>query len=489
MLNVGETNEDFREPTEKRSGLLDEHDFSPTLRATLAVGPGAFYRQRYAVISADPRWLVSGVYQRPESTNGVRIDGAGVWTAVDGMERTFTTGKEVLYLLARVQWIAFGMNAWSWAGSLNGHARLQFALEVDGKVLPWTITGQMDPFRRPPWAIRPLVHRATGGLQLPGSHQPRTQTCGALNKDMGSEKLSTLYPVEAGTHVVRVVARRVHDREAIPVVLGSGDSGVFVFNRAMFIQALPLIPAETPPLAAVDIPALEPESAFSQASIQVNRVDALRQAYNTIPAGALARGAFNRDHLPSTLLAFDHVWIEPGTPQSTNNYYPGFGSATIAGSPTGTTGWTLVTDGAGGQMTTAGVRPGGYGTTVTSTLLVQANVQLRSIHRLGSPHDIHIFGMFTFLISRGGVVTAVSGAEAAANHWLNWGYRGGSPEPYNTEEDVPLMAALSLPAGSPAVDWVGLYVSGYDDAPGRADVTWSRANMSVLQFYGASDTL
>lgn len=482
-LDPAEVNADFREPTEKRSGLLDEHDFKSTIRSGLSVAPGAYYAHYRDATLGNPGWGVPAAYARPVRTAGVLVPGHGGWEAIANMTRTVSTGTGLLYIVARLQWIAFGLLLGAWQGAQGGKARIQFAIAVDGRVLPWTVTGQNDPYRKNPWAIRAVTHRSVGaGLKLPGSHQPRDQICGAMNRDMGSQRLETIYPVQPGSHVVQIMARRTFVSGGVPFDsgAGTGDAGVYVFNRELFVQRLNTIPASAQTLSAAEIGALQPEDAFSQANIATARVDVLRTAYNAIPAGALARGAFNHVHLPSAVKDWAQATIVPAGSPTTNDFYPGFGVATLAGARTGATGWWLLDDGAGNNLRTDQTHAAAFDCTTDSTFLILANVHARHVENV--PQENHSFGLLTLFMRQGGSNVILNVSEAALNNWADWGYTLGLNSLLNEEEDIPLMAVVSMPANPTPVDWFGVYGAAFDDSGARAELEWGRGVITVLQF-------
>lgn len=496
VLDYLELNDDYREAAEKRSGRLDQHDFATSLQAALGVASGAYYRHHYDQASANTGVGTPGAYSRPTTTSGQQIPSTAEWTPVPTMTRTVSTGTAVLKIDARLQWIWQINSAGVWSGISNtGPSLVQFCIAVDGRVLDWTITGENDPTRKAPWALKPQSpQRVYGTTMLPGSHQSRSELCAALGRDMGSERLGTLYPVEPGTHTVEVYCRRIKTLD-VAIILSTGyfspaDGGIYIYNRQMFTQVLPLIPASAQAFDGVEIASLAPGVTFNAAAIQTARVDALRNSYNAIAAGGLARGAFNHFHLPSTIRDWAQATIVPAGTPFTDDFYPGFNSDTLAGASTGATGWWLTNDGAGNNLRTDQTHPAAFSGTSASTFLVLANIHMRYLDipagGTGSPGQRHIFGAFSIGYRAGGVNDVIVESEALVNNWNEWGrgVSGGAAavERLNEEEDVGLMAVVSRPAGAADIDYFGVYASAFDDNNERGVLGWGRGCISVIQF-------
>ncbi|MDI7267698.1 MAG: hypothetical protein QME96_06870, partial [Myxococcota bacterium] len=404
VLDYVELNDDYREAAEKRSGRLDQHDFATSLQTALGVDVGAYYTHHYDSATANHGVGTPGAYSRPTTTNGQQMTAHGEWVAIPTLTRTVTTGTAVLSIIARFQWIWQLHTGGVWAGvSDTGASHVQFALAVDGRLLHWTITGKQDHTRMSPWALKPQSpQRVYGTTMLPGSHQPRSEQCAALGRDMGSERLGTIYPVSPGSHTVEVYCRRLKRIDVAYVIANSAytDGGIFIYNRQLWTQVLPLLPTSAQSFDGIDVAALAPGVTFDAAAMQTARVAALRDSYNAIAPGGLARGAFNHFHLPSTIRDWAQATVIPAASPNTNDFYPGFNTGTIAAAQTGDTGWWLLNDAAGNNLRTDQTHPAAFSGATPSTFLVLANVHVRSVDNV--PQERHSFGALSIFYRAGG---------------------------------------------------------------------------------------
>jgi len=491
-LDPKEFNDEIHAAAEKRSGMLDEHDFDAGIQSSLIVAEGAYYVHRYIGVSADPEFGAPGAFSRPTRTNGEQIPTHGGWAPIPDLTWTRTTGVAVLNIIARFQYIWFlyhAVNGWN-PGSVSGpsgaSSAVQFCIAVDGRVIESTITGNRDIQRRPPWAIQAQSPQRdyAGGSLRPGGFQPRSERCNALGPYMGSVRIGTLFPVTPGSHVIEVYCRRLLGFDGSTAT--TTDHGIFIYNRQAFIQVLNVIPASAQTFDGVEIDALESEDEFNEANMITDRVSALAAAFNAIPAGALARGAFNHNHLPSAILDWAQVSTLTGAASpTTDDYYPGWDTATLAGAATGDTGWWLLQDGTGAptdlRTDEIGAHPLVFDMTLASTFLVLANVHVRHIENV--PDEVHCFGALSIMYRpTGGAAILIPESEAYICNWNHWGESGGINSLLNEETDVPLMAVVSLPAGSPDIDWFGVFGCAFDDNNNRAELEYGRGNLTVFQY-------
>jgi len=489
VLDFRDINEDYLPAAEKVSGRLDQHDFASSIRSSLDVAAGAYYQHSYDYASADPEFGSPGSDSRPTRTNSVQIPTHGGWVAVSGLSRTVTTGTAVLNIIARLQYVWFiyhTVNGWNPGSAPDTPAGVQFAIAVDGRILEWTITGVQDIQRRPPWAIRAQspqrVFTGASPTLRPGGFQPRSERCVALGPNMGSVRLGSVFPVTPGEHIVEVYCRRLRGFDGS--TSSATDQGIYIYNRQLFTQTLRVLPSSSQTLSSVEIDALEPEDDFSASTIGTDRVTALLNAYNSVAAGALARGAFNHHHLPSAIRDWAQVSTQPGvTDPTTDDYYPGWNNNTRASAATGDTGWWLLQDGTGAptNLRTDETHAGVFDMTYASTFLVLANVHVRHVENV--PDEIHCFGALAIMYQRtGGTPLILPETEGYICNWNHWGVTNTAASTLNEETDIPLMAVVSLPAGATDVDWFGVYGCAFDDNGNRAELEYGVGNLTVIQF-------
>ena len=121
-------------------------------------------------------------------------------------------------------------------------------------------------------------------------------------------------PVRPGLHTVEFVARRVNGAEKSS--FGSNDY-IGIYSRRLFVLDLKQMPPAALAAASVAATAFESEDLFSTAAVDTGAFQPVRSAYNDVAEGALARGAFMNEHLPSSLLDVSQATIT--VQQVTNN--------------------------------------------------------------------------------------------------------------------------------------------------------------------------
>lgn len=188
-------------------------------------------------------------------------------------------------------------------------AQIQFALRVDGVVLPETITGRYDNEQGsfPPSQIQDSVSNLTGLSVVRIKERPD-----ALGIPMYTVRLTYNVKVQPGNHVVETVVRRVpmaanrKFRTPVPEVgvrpdppyAMPADSRITLYNRQLKVVDVTEEATEAAVFdAALEIPAFTNEDVVSHESLDDDRLRPTVDALNDIKPFQVARGAINGAHL------------------------------------------------------------------------------------------------------------------------------------------------------------------------------------------------
>ena len=327
-------------------------------------------------LTAGARWGVPDSYTNPEVNEALgafAIQNSPSWQAVADTKVVLATGHSKLWITACLQYV------WSGFDQDGGHlfssppseadeifddgktyarmgawgkypCMIQFALRIDGQIIENTVTGLDYPHDK---VVKPYKSRQerTRGLKVqiengppnavtPGPAMDGEPNCGALASEVNGVRLGAQIPVSAGTHTVEVVARRLdifgvdnpepedppEDHPFLPSdkISYSAGNKVGVINRQMLVVDYPLLAPATAPAEGISVKNYEAEDAFSAQSIGPDRLNPIRDKFNDIQPGALARGALNNNHLESKVRLASMGTILPTDESSFTTYYPGY---------------------------------------------------------------------------------------------------------------------------------------------------------------------
>lgn len=472
------------EAADKYSGNLNEHAFKENLfstEGTSLVSTGCFATPTYTAVNAttgltDNTAAASAAFDFSTANSGTLVPNNHQWSVIDGMSWSRTTQTGQLIIMANFNY-AWALHAT--LGSSDDSASVQFALRIDGTIITDTITGQTNLQYKSFHPNKPTAER-TDTAAVPGPSRARTDVIAAMGVPFFSVRFfyTTPYLIPAGAHTVDVVVRRSYGR-SIAHAYSSADK-VYVFARNLLVLDTPFKPATATTFVDVEITPVETETTLDSNVLDTPLTD-LKDAYNDVQPGAVARGAFNNHHLPRrTLLAPAQVTITPGAFRSTANHFPGSTSTTITASTSGT-GWYLLNDGAGNDLK--------YNTTLAISgkkcmVVFLANVEIRDITP-GSGADFNNFGLIRFLYTINGVVT-VAHRPHVFQHW----HYGGAPfqnkcAEVTVEQDIPLMACVDFTgSAAPAnITHVGVYIGGTSTSGTTPPtIDYQRCSLQVLVF-------
>lgn len=404
MDNV-ELTEDITPAADRVSGKLNMHNFDQGISSTVAVDPEAFYAIEHygkyvpflwtSVVPLTPPWIFPD--DGTVSSGMFLVQNNFEWQAIidstgDITEVNLTTGQSVLWINAYAQYLWWGFNydligktRYAYSQHFNGATsypcNLQFALRVNGNVIPETITGIDDITYRASVPIKPLQQRgeAPGGV-LPGPQDIRgTQVC-ALGPPCLPIRLGACVPCVPGPQKVEIVVRRV------PYVADSETrrygriDRIYVYNRQINVVELKSFPIDSVGPAETTAPAFETEDLLTQTSLYTDRVQPIIAAYNDVQEGSLAKGALMHYHIPSALLG--SITTERAyNADLFNNWYPGWTGAipntvtTTRYSGTPGVGWCVVANSANANP----LQVNAVSVSTACKVLVLANLQIRNV--------------------------------------------------------------------------------------------------------------
>lgn len=519
VLDPIELTQDISPAAERLSGRLNAHNFSETISSTVGVDPEAFYAVEHYEYDAPFNWTgVNPNWGLPDSLwdPGIafRVQNNFEWNVIlepnsTPAQVTISTGNSVLWVNAYAQYLWFGFDpagSATWApsardqhinGSMTEPANMQFAIRLDGNVLPDTITGIDDMTYRSSVPLKPERQR-TGTSILPGPADIRGEQVVALGPPTLPVRVTAAIPVASGDHTIELVVRRVPTINAENIRPYKSSDKVFVFGRQVNVIDLKSFPIDSVAGAEVSAPAWDEEELVTTTEIYGQRVQPIISGYNAVKAGNVQRGAFMHYHLPSALLgSYTTEVVFAG--ERFNNTMPGQSSSLVtatryAGAPAN--GWTLVSDG--------GAAPGGpllvsnIPSTVQQKLLVLANVQVRNVQggtyasTASRAASIRAFALFRLMWRRTGTVnwTSLPETDGMVNNFVWWpcdpstnpaiaDRANRAPmQAYGLEQvEVPLMAMIDVPPGFSVNIGVFCGTSGNTDS---ADIEFEIRHGSII---------
>jgi hypothetical protein len=343
ILDPAEMNEDYVPASELYSGKLNAHNFRDDVAVPRA--ENALFNYAHSWTTVNHKMGSPGAFSLPNTSStsdDVLIPNTQVWKSIESS--SVTTGNSTLWITACLQYF------WLWWSSYSDHpglgwkriefadgtgdegedgayagegrpAAVQFAIRVDGRVIEWTITGKQNPFEAPAAGLKPTNAKVAAVFHP--EYVRRTTACGP---EMLPVRMTTAFPVAAGTHTIEIVARRIPR----PTASYTNQSDhVYVFSRQLFVLDMPSHPQASTTPSTLEVVAQETESTLSAASLGTDAIDKTRDAFNDIKTGAVARGAFTRDHIASPVtyssaMSFDEA---PIATNKSYNHYPGFGGS------------------------------------------------------------------------------------------------------------------------------------------------------------------
>ena len=317
--------ENLRPPASELSGRLNEHNVQSGSISSSLVPTTTYYVPYYTTAPAS--YIIEG---DGESTayvyyvEGVLIPDDGAWHALDDISITLTTGEDLLWL---VGWLTAESNAdttyipdgegftpisGDYQSTRYRRPRLQAAIRVDGVVLQETVTGTMEIISQPPWGLFP----STPVSDKVSIHPFKTAGCASLAKEDITVRMQAHVPVQAGSHTVELVVRRVppdvSPDEATNYDPGADNRSVFVYGRRLLAMQIIHNAAATGSDAQVNVDDHEDQDVMSAASVATGGLTPLATRANDLTDGTIIRHGLRQVHLPSRILYPCQVGLNTG---------------------------------------------------------------------------------------------------------------------------------------------------------------------------------
>ena len=500
-------------------------DVAPVTAGSGAATPilsNAHWNIYYAQRSSNPGWTVEakvgpGIpflgYVNPYNTdnlapitdqNAFGIQNVNAWQPIDDLKLILQTSNSKLWIVSCFQFIWEGFNAEGghkysyppevvWANGTSTESQgpwakypcmIQFALRVDGQIIEDTKTGLDLAHEKVVRPYQTMQERGTAQEIVdgedcavsPGPGSDGEPNCGGLSPEVGMVRLGNEISVSAGIHTIDVVVRRLpvypieFTETTEDVVNYSTGNRISVYNRQIFVVESPIFASPTAANAVLSTPALEAEDVVSASSLGSQRVDLIRDRYNDVEDGALARGALNNRHLSSKISHAIQSTLTPVSPQQFQTYYPGFGSDafTVSRTDASPAFYGPLNDGLIPPTGNLEITSLPNAIETETVILLLANVEVRRLNKWKitdtSPefkHSGNEFCVFCIASDTVGTFRAQDGlSEAACNRDTNMGATGLTPTGSDEGQldpiarDIPLMRVIKV--GGAATDSNGI---------------------------------
>lgn len=361
VLDPKDLNEDFMPAAELVAGNLDAHNFKTSMQAATPAA-GAFYRLTEKKASVDPGFGLAPPFSMVQpNAQAYELPNDGSWRAIPlnvGGDTSIDldVGSTSVWIEALVQ---YALPATVFPACVNGiaklpiegaysrfkqGARVQFAIRLDGTVLPWTQTGHEDPDYASPRGEKAAVpYRFNSANRLraadPGPRVDKEHDVGMIGLNYEAVRLGDAVDLSSGSHRFELVARRLP--RTTKTFSFSDDDVVTIYSRKMALLSTPVVPRAAATFVDVEVSPFDSEDLVDQAAMDAS-VKVVRDKLNALEDGAVARGALRPQQLPASSLGLTQGARAIASPTSTSAVYPGWANlTTFTGSMTGT-GWYVI---------------------------------------------------------------------------------------------------------------------------------------------------
>jgi hypothetical protein len=343
VLDPTELNQSIQPAAERLNGHLNQHNIKAPVSSTIGIDTSVFANPYYAY-----KAVASGVgyLTPPDSADADRFTlfGESSWKAVDGAVVSLTTGTSMLSVWASA-WYSYQFADTGLTFDYTGNTRfvrsndgsivtynraaVQFALRVDGTVIPETITGRVDTEQAPfypyrvygprlredrdgdgsvdagdEWPATPItsyapVINATANPRRGGRVGPQSRrldkTPHGMNCPSFPFRIGYTIMVEPGGHTVELVARRIANRHEQTNFI----SKIEVYSRQLLVLDHPFEVAGsvTSLTSPVTVPEFQPEDIVSASALETDRISPIEVSTNAVEAAQIARGSLTSDHI------------------------------------------------------------------------------------------------------------------------------------------------------------------------------------------------
>ena len=434
--------ENLRPAASELSGRLNEHNVQSGSISSSLVPTTTYYVPHYrsAPIVETPQTEIESLYSTGPFGLVVLDDGA--WHALDDISITLTTGEDLLWI---VGWLTCTSDAdttytivdfeyvtttGDYQSTRFRRPRVQAAIRVDGVVLQETVTGTVEIISQPPWGLFP----STPVSDKVSIHPFKTAGCASLTRAKFSLRMQAHCPVQAGSHLVELVVRRVPPDVIADEITNydpSADNRTVAVDgrRLLAMQIIHNAEAEGSS-SQVNVDDHEDQDVMSAASVATGGLTPLATRANDLTDGTIIRHGLRQVHLPSRILYPNQVGLNTG----------GIGAGSI------------VTDGGGTNLETTN---GPYDfTTNPAFVVIMANVHVgagsaRAYYRV--TYDDATYAEDTVVPGPPGTPPEFCGGDAEGSEARNYDDAGGGASyAARANYDVPLFLCLDYRTDPPA---------------------------------------
>jgi len=409
----------------------------------------AAYTNKYlAAATQDPQFgdSVSGASPDGWFQGGTDIDYSVAWQVVSTTSCSLDIefNDEKFWICAMLQYATFsGVGAGISVPTKpsSDPARVQFALRVDGLIIPETVTGAYIYPDTPKQMI--YKGKATAD-EFDYRHIRYVQNTEGIGGAAKPVRLTYQAAVVEGQHTIDVVARRLPQSDGL-IDNNEDGSTIRIFNKQLFVMVMNANGDIGPAASASSVKPFDEAEVLSKASLFDNRISVVANRMNNLVYNNTERGALRRTHLPRAASQNDYKALAVGNPYS--------GYTTMYDSFANDTAWETVQDSLGNLLR---VDNGGAGWNLSTTpgwFIVQANVQLKNVAQKFHLERTTAMGCFCIRIktSNLGYVNVMGGLTEVYNtndaFVLSRGGVGNNKSYVNDcLEDVPLFLAVDTQA-------------------------------------------
>lgn len=477
-------NRTIQPAVQELSGHVIDHNVVAGTFPQSRVSSGCYYQvgssagtPYYKSVAADMNITGGGTGSPTATAKAWRVPDTVEWSVIgaspDDLAFTITTGEGVLWIITQIQHGLVGTNIG--LGFID-KPNVEYAIRVDGIVLDDCPTGleeAVNPADRQYYPPTPTDRAGTGPYSI---HTFSTQNCEPLGFPVYPTRLISFAPVDEGTHIIEIVARRLP--------LGPTEDGsqyaatpLYVFNRKALVVDMHLQAPATGTAASFEVATINEGDTVSAATTYTNTVAAIVAQENNLGDGAMARNALRNEHLPSRVQMPNNVGLTGG--DNTNTAYPGYGTIGTAA------GWKMIDDAA--AVLDCKTTNGPYNFTANpGFVILLANVAVSNIAVRNGFADSRIYAWFTLqYVYTSGVEFGNASTEMAINNpnlLPNPGLVGDNMDPI--EADVPLFEYFDWraapPAGGQVQNFRVLGGNSWRQGGGTADVHWRKSNIALV---------
>lgn len=479
---------------------MGPHNMNVSLKtAPMPVATEARAKLHHLVATVDPGLSVASAGYPTTAGSGpdatYKIQNNMEWQMIsnssgpgDDMQLTITlTGQSFFRVWG---WVQYARDGWGAGLANDGTNEAQFALRIDGAIVPSQFTGFQEESEGNWQPYKICIPKSLTNPAPPTVR--RSRRCHVPGADMAPVCLVWNFQLDPGTHTIELVGRR----NFLNLERTQSDEDTYVYTRKLVAIEIPMVPAASSGAADLSISPFEAEDVVSKASLGTARIQTIRDAHNGsssgLQEGSIRRGAFNNRHIPSAIIAKNTTNIVPSSPQTIRNDYPGFTSNTVSTSATSGTHWReldssspvgdLQLNNGSGDWQTATL------STDASFIIIVASVWVRDVEDHATPAgpDYGQYGALALGYYDGTNHTILDNTIAFVNNHNKHAVGGTVRTVVNSENRVTLLGVIDIRTSVLAsdIEYFTVYGAGSDSTAGTANncrLIYQNANIMAFQ--------